>query len=635
MIPEAQTNLNLTNMKRIYIYLILSSLMFSGSMQGVAQNTSGKVYAGYAKYDDQIWEYDGLSLQFDAKVGCAIKLTKDMLAPYVGGTITGMRVGWDTSTQTGTCEGFVRKDFNSEDLTTGRKTVRFGWNDMSLTAYEIPEDVDQLIVGFTTNLKKNVCAIPTLYPHYTPNSCFLWVEGDNDEEGNPNWIDMNDKGILPILLIIKDSKGTFNYVPVINLLTDNGVQYTEEAGDVIMRIKNMGSQKISTIEVTSRQGEQTWSKTITANTAVGATSKIFLAPLYCFHTGDVELSITKVNNKDVSKPETRTLNIIGIPKDVANQYTRRPLVEYYESENNYRSARYYDDYIKNPVTTKANAISFVCQHLDDQFMTGDDDATVLSLALCDNDSSKVSIPSMSIDRAMSTANISYQMNTSPTPMFDVLINPNDAVNVFNAAAKVPTFVNLNVGGTLAQDKEALTVKVGGDVALGIMPEGEKLRLSVYLMERDVESDSQLFWNDDEKDQYAGMFTHPNIIREIMTPVEGLEIEAGGTINETVETTLDPSWNLENMYLVAFVHRDGKLGGKRMHVFNTAEGEITEATGIRGIEQWTKNNGQATLDGRRESQWEMDNGVYDLQGRRFSGQLPKGIYIVGGKKIVLK
>lgn len=273
-------------MKRFYSYLLLLSLMFSGSLQSVAQSTSGRVYVGYAKYDDQIWEYDGLSLQFDSKVGCAIRLTKDMIEPYVGGTIIGMRVGWDTSTQTGTYEGFVRTDFNSENLTTGRTTVKYnysdsnpGWNNMTLTEYVIPEGLDQLIVGFTTRLKKNVCAIPTLYPHDTPNSCFLWVEGDNDEEGNPHWIDMKDRGILPILLIIKDTEGTFNYLPVINLLTDNGIQQTETADDVIMRVKNMGSQKINNIEVTSRQGEQTWSKTIPLSIATGVTSKIFLAPI--------------------------------------------------------------------------------------------------------------------------------------------------------------------------------------------------------------------------------------------------------------------------------------------------------------------------------------------------------------------
>ena len=618
-------------MQRFCSFILLLCLMFTASLQSVAQSTSGKVYVGYAKYDDQIWEYDGLSLQFNAKVGCAIRLTKDMLAPYVGGTIIGMRVGWDTSTQTGTYEGFVRTDFNSENLATGRATVKYsysdtypGWNNMTLTSYEITEDVDQLIVGFTTNLKKDVCAIPTLYPHDTPNSCFLWVEGDNDEAGNPRWVDMKDRGILPILLVIKDSKGTFNYVPVINLLTDNGIQQTETTDDVLMRIKNMGSQKINNIEVTSRQGDQTWSKTITASIATGATSKVFLAPIYCFHTGDVELSITKVNNKELANPITHTLNIIGVPEDVASQYTRRPLVEYYESENSYRSARYFDEYVKDPVTRKANSITFVCQHLDDQFMTGDDDATTLALSLCSGDSSQVSIPAMTVDRAMATDNILFQMVTTPNPMFDVLTQSSDAQAVFNAAARRPTFVSLNVAGVLAADKETLNVAVNGDVAPGIMSEGENLRLTVYLMERNVESDSQLFWNEDEKEEYQGVYTHTNVIREILTAPEGDPITAGGSIQAAYQTELYPEYNAENLYLVAFVHRDGKLGGKRMHVFNSAEGNIEEATGIKSID-----NGQLTTN----------NAVYDLSGREILNckslncKLPKGIYIINGKKIV--
>jgi hypothetical protein len=318
------------------------------------------------------------------------------------------------------------------------------------------------------------------------------------------------------------------------------------------------------------------------------------------------------------------VNIIGVPEDVANQYTRRPLVEYYESENNYRSARYYDEYVNEPVSRKANSITFVCQHLDDQFMTGDDDATVLSLQLCDNDSSKVSIPAMCVDRAIATENISYQMNSSTTPMFDVFINASDAINVFNAAANRPTFVSLDVEGTLAEDKETLDVVVNSDVAPGIMPEGEKLQLTVYLMEDDVESDSQLFWNEKEKDEYQGMYTHPNVIREVLTAPEGDPIAAGGSIQTTYQTELDPTWNVDNMYLVAFIHRDGKLGGKRMHVFNSAKGNIVNGTGIREI----KNEGLR-----------IKNGIYDLQGRQISTEakssLKKGIYIIGGKKIVRK
>ena len=115
---------------------------------------------------------------------------------------------------------------------------------------------------------------------------------------------------------------------------------------------------------------------------------------------------------------------------------------------------------------------------------------------------------------------------------------------------------------------------------------------------------------------------------VATAGQGIAIEAGGTINKTVETTLDPDWDLDNLYLVAFVHRDGKLGGKRMHVFNTAVGEIAEATGIVTIEHSPLN---------------IEHSVYDLQGRRLNNsqfiihnsQLPKGVYIVGGKKVVLK
>jgi hypothetical protein len=386
-----------------------------------------------------------------------------------------------------------------------------------------------------------------------------------------------------------------------------------------MRIKNMGSQKINNIEVTSRQGEQTWSNTITASVAAGLTSKVFLAPIYCFHTGDVELSITKVNGKEVPNPETRTLNIIGVPEDVANEYTRRPLVEYYESENNYRSARYFDEYVNAPVSAKANTITFVCQHLDDQFMTGDDDATAMALALCDNDSSRVSIPAMCVDRAMATDNILYQMATSSTPMFDVLTSSSDAQGVFNAAARRPTFVSLAVGGTLAEGSEDLAVEVSGDVAPGIMPEGEKLRLTVYLMESNVESDSQLFWNEKEKDEYQGMYTHPNVIREVLSDPEGDPINAGGSVLKEYQTELDPMWNAENLYLVAFIHRDGELGGRHMHVFNSAMGDITDATGIGTIQT---------------SKLKLQNDVYDLSGRKVANsKLPKGIFIINGKKMV--
>ena len=614
-------------MKKLYSTLIMTMVLaglFCSQVQ--AQSTTGKTYVGYAKYDDQIWEYDGLSLDFDAKVGCAILLTRDMIEPYIGGTITGMRVGWDTSTQTGSYEGFVRASFNGEDLTSSKATtVRYnysssepGWNNLTLTKWEIPEDVDQLVVGFTTRLKKGVCAIPTLYPHDTPNSCYLWVEGDNDQLGNPRWVDMNDRGILPILLTIQDSKGEFNYVPVITSYLDNGVMLTDEASDCLVRIKNLGSQTISSVEVTSKQGEQTFSKRVSLSKAVkpGFTSGTIMLPLYCFHSGEVEVSITQVNDKEVSRPCSYVTNVIGIPSDVANKYTRRPLVEYYESENNYMSPRYYDEIVYPSLRSKLGKMTYVSQHLDDQFMTGDDDATRLALQLCDNDSSAVSIPCMTIDRAISTGNLLFQQNSAWNPMFSVLYDPY-ASEAYKAAIQRPTFVSVQASGKLQEDQATLSVEVNGDVAGGIMNAGEKPRVTVYLMERDVFSDSQIFWTDKEKEEHMGEYIHANVIREILSDLDGDEITDGGDFAKTYQTELDPTWQLENLYLVAFIHRDHKQGGKYMHVLNSCEGELDVTVGVKDLEDKTT-QGNISL--------------YDLTGRKVQGT-KHGIYILNGKKIL--
>ena len=80
--------------------------------------------------------------------------------------------------------------------------------------------------------------------------------------------------------------------------------------------------------------------------------------------------------------------------------------------------------------------------------------------------------------------------------------------------------------------------------------------------------------------------------------------------------------------MAFIHRGKDKGGKYMHVLNSAEGEITDITGIREVE-----NSKLKVEG-------MAGAVYDLSGRSlntnrstFNTHLPKGVYILNGKKVV--
>ena len=210
-------------------------------------------------------------------------------------------------------------------------------------------------------------------------------------------------------------------------------------------------------------------------------------------------------------------------------------------------------------------------------------------------------------------------------MFSVLYEPY-ASQVLNEAMNHPTFAAVEVIGGWQQDGETIDIIAQTDVARDILPQDEAPRLTVYLMERNVDSDSQLFWTDKEKEETMGHYTHVNIIREILSDVEGDVIQEG-TATATYQTQIAPDWNKDNLYLVAFIHRGKDKGGKYMHVLNSAEGEITVETGIGDVES-------SKL--KVES---LSGAVYDMSGRKMangksaSGKLSKGVYIINGKKVI--
>lgn len=64
----------------------------------------------------------------------------------------------------------------------------------------------------------------------------------------------------------------------------------------------------------------------------------------------------------------------------------------------------------------------------------------------------------------------------------------------------------------------------------------------------------------------------------------------------------------------------------------------DPTGIRAMEngEWTMENGEWKMDNKRVKSEKWADAWYDLQGRRMAnGILPKGLYIRGGRKVVVK
>lgn len=586
------------------------------------------VYLGYAAPDNYIWEYDGIGSQADTRGAAAILLTPDMLKPYAGGTITGMLAGWDTSQRTGQYSGFVRKGFHGDNvaLNSTPATVSYsyqsstpGWNTITFdSTYVIPDDPDTLIVGFYTDLPAGLIVIPTLYPHNTPNSCFLYLEGDTTATGEENWIDGSDMGILAVLLRITDRNGDFQALGNIESLYYDRIVYSGENATALAVVANHGSKAIKNFELTYDLDGQTHTERVNLSGDLnsGAVKRVSV-PIWCQGSGVTRLTMSKINGKDNKDTTAINLHLLGVPTETAYSYDFHPLVEFFESENSYMSPTYYEECIQPTLEPFTDEVNYVSQHMDDQFMTGDDDALALSLWLADNDSMQVELPCMGINRSLYVAVTPGVILGGNTPLHSSLY-PDFGQQVMRAVLEMPTFARID--GNAQLDGDQLTVNVNGNVADGVLADGEQLYYTVYLMEDSVTSSDQMFWGKDDEEEHKGQYTHPTIIREIMTDMKGDLLGGAGDFSKTLTTEIDPEWNRSHLRVVAFVNRGGDNDNFDRQIINSTAFAVTGDTD--GISTVATSD---ALGGKLR--------VYDLSGRLVKHPARHGIYIVGGQKVV--
>ncbi len=587
-----------------------------------AAQEEAQLYLGYAKPTDVIYPYDGLSVEDDSRVGCAMVLPPDMLRPYAGGEVVGMLAGWDTYDSDGSYECFVRRAFHGDKL-AGTQTaakVSFGWNTINFDqTYTIPNTPDSLLVGFYCDLQKDVVAIPTLYPHNQPGSCFLWREGETDDNGKELWQDASDLGTLPVILIVKDKEGKFTAMVTLGAVAYDRIGTKDSTLTVFGNVTNKGSGTVTKLTVKTKALETVTSHDIELSRGIesGTTRRVAL-PLDCLSSEPETLSIDAVNGKPNTLEARAEVRMWAVPKEVADRYTFVPLVEYFESESSYMSPRYYEEILAPGLADYKGRIIQISQHMGDKFSTGNDDATVMALDFCNGDSMSVELPCMGLDRSYPTL-VSYYTGLIPaTPLFSVLY-PEFAKMAYDAELKRPTFAS--VGGSAEIDGGQMNVKVNGDIALGVMPEdAPSLRLTVYLMERSVKSDSQLFWSDEDKEAHQGVYTHHCVIRKVLSDgLYGDAIDEQGDYSKDYTTVLDPEWNADSLYVVAFIDRGLEYSNFDRQVINSTEIQPKPSAGIQSL---------PTMRNKR------DGNIYDLAGRRVAHPA-KGLYIRGGRKFVVK
>lgn len=573
-----------------------------------------RINVGLCSNEAIIYESDGVSLQQDCNVGCAVKFDKDLLSTYTGGKITALRIGWNTRNYKPSITAFVRKDLNGENLASKKFTPQtpVGWNEVKLDKnLDITEDLDSLFLGFTLKLEKGKY-IPTLYPHNVENSCILAQEGDVDASGKQIWRHLPDLGQLAIMAVVQDTDGKLhNMVKLANFRYD-AIVNADSASTTMAYLTNMGSNEVNTLGVECRQGDKVWEYEMQLSNSVqpGATSKISL-PLYCFGTGRTDYSVKYVNGEDPRKSFSTTLDQIGVPKDVAKKYVHRPLIEFYTSENNFYGPRFYG-YVKEGLGDLQKKFTLVKVHCEDQFMTGtdDDDALRMYLDFVDNDSMQVYLPGVSIDRNAYTCNLAGRGIA-----IDHTLYPQAGQQIYPVILEYPTFAGISATGSVADDLKSVSIDVTGEIAEGVMPKDEPLYVSVYLMENDVKSKSQKFYGEEEEAEWGGEYIHDNVIRRRLTPLYGTKLEKNsGPFTMHLTQRLSPKWDASKLSVVAFINRGLEMPSSKRQVINSTEAVISVPQGITNV--------TGEDEGRVVA-------VYNLQGVEVPvGVKPaKGVYLV--------
>lgn len=537
-----------------------------------------EVYVGHANPKETVYPYTGFNNGIDqtGMMHFAVHIDADKLALFAGQKLLGIHVGWSQGSvpRTPEMKAFVRESLNGEDLASGTKNVSFGWNDIAFDEPYIIEAGKDIYIGGEVLWEPDAWLATGIFGYNLPEGSQYIFVGEQDET-NIAWEEISKSEYTLLLLGIVQTEGEgFQNVGSLTSLRANEFQGLEHPGNAFLVIQNQGTNPINSIEISGSFGDKTWSYPVEiARPIDGNSSASVRGPVQALGNGVHQFWLSKINDVAIEKPAKIDVNLIGIPTEVASKYTRRPLIEYWVSESNYRTPLYVDTWFAPGLTSVRDNVSVAARHMGDQFMTYletsdpdiDNEEVQLQLDLAGGNKQYVRCPVFSVDRSFIPENLLAKAQDQ-TVAYD-FINAELVGGLYESAINVPTFVSVKAAAS-HNDNGSVDVTVSGNVEPGILGD-EPLYLSVYLLEDGIESTSQEFPDNEQAAAYNGVYTHNDLVRTQAAPLYGEKIESAGAFSKKVNFEIDEDWKLEDMRVLAVVSRDGK-NHNHGQVLNTAE-----------------------------------------------------------------
>lgn len=636
---------------RSYLSAALAAFIAFGAMADepdLAEISTAKPNAS----KEPIYNYTGITVNDEGlTVGCSMKFSAAMLSPYRGGKIVSVRCAFGDAAKASPVEFYIRKGaVNAENVISTEISANFGWNTVTFTPVDIPAtNTEDFYVGYTCKPPKGGYFIYcSTYGGLKEDECFVCPNADAPL-AQQEWVDMlkaYPKDPYPLLLFItvEMPDGSLEDILTVERSVHNNVGIAGSTGSQFLTVANGGTNDIKSMELSMTQGEKSWTYRLDLETALAggtAATVNIVTPFNYLASGDVKMEVTKVNDRPNNAGEGQRsvmASLVAVPEEVAENFTKRPVLELITSETQYRGATNYANCIEPTHKAYGDKITEIIHHHIDQYSMNVvdeypfDDALRLIYAYTDN-MDDPRYPCMWLDRCDQVSNPLILTGIyKATVCYDYLF-PESLIPVFNEALNVPTFASLNLVPVFDAAERTVKLTVNGNITPGILPEGEVPTLHVYLIEKNVPSTSQELpdseWTDENypADPTTGLHTYiqPSVIRMMPTPLFGEDITETGEFTRTYDMELEArSWKAEDLRCVAFIQRPMSPSIRNRDIINSAEVPVIESS-IRNINA----DAEATAPE-----------FFNINGMRVDrSNLTPGIYVVRNgktcKKIIVK
>lgn len=500
----------------------------------------------------------GISKVGNATISGAVILTPEMLAPYQGTAVTGVRVGLVTAEGVENLSGWIRSSLDGENLDSGTADATEGWNEVPLSG-GVLVDGQPLAVGFSFNQQKSVKCI-SLTGRNKPDG--KWIAK------NGKWEEASAVGVLSVELVVSGDNLPEKDLAIVAV--DAPTMPVKEGEDITINLglRNLALSDIEGVDlVCDIDGETQTTQSLNSLLPYGTLLEVPVTIEASALTPDVAhmLTIKAVCDGDGNLGN----EVITLPVGSYTQsFERRVLVEEFTSEHCPNCPRGINTLEQCHNAGYGDRMTVVAHHVGyaDDWLTLDEDRPYTWFYDPEGTEGTYA-PAVMLDR---TAAPDAAVPVRSIGYF------NDFEPQLTEALAVPAFVSLDAFTSYEAECGMLNVTVDAE-CLPIFPVASpEPRISVYVIEDGIKAHDQAGISSDS-------FTHSHVYRKMLTETWG-DVMDDFTDNKArmfFSCNLDPEWVTDNLSIVAFIHNYDANDVKHCNVLNSTVAKVS-TSGIEDI-----------------------------------------------------